>query len=67
MDAALRRAVGVGISVPDAVRMASGTPARALGLSDRVGTLVAGLRADLVVLDDELRVVRVMRAGTWIE
>ena len=50
MDAALRRAVGAGIPLPDASAMAATTPARALGLADQVGALEAGLRADLVVL-----------------
>ncbi len=67
MDAALRRAVGAGITLPDACLMASTTPARALGLSDQLGALEAGLRADLVVLSPDLRVKRVMRAGRWID
>ncbi|TDC33943.1 N-acetylglucosamine-6-phosphate deacetylase [Micromonospora sp. KC213] len=67
MDAALRHAVGSGVPMPDAVRMIATTPARAIGLGDRVGALRAGLRADLVVLDDDLSVVRVMRAGSWLE
>jgi N-acetylglucosamine-6-phosphate deacetylase len=66
MDAALRRAIGAGVSIPDACRMASTTPARAVGLGELVGSLTAGWRADLVVLDDEFQVVRVMRAGAWI-
>ncbi|MEV7622038.1 N-acetylglucosamine-6-phosphate deacetylase [Actinoplanes sp. NPDC089786] len=66
MDAALRRAVGAGIPLTDACLMASTTPARVLGRSDEVGALEAGLRADLVVLSDDLRVKRVMRAGEWI-
>ncbi|TDB70990.1 N-acetylglucosamine-6-phosphate deacetylase [Micromonospora sp. KC723] len=67
MDAALRHAAGSGIPMPDAVRMVATTPARAIGLGDRVGALQAGLRADLVVLDDDLSVVRVMRGGAWVE
>jgi N-acetylglucosamine-6-phosphate deacetylase len=66
MDAALRRAVGAGIGLVDAVRMASTTPARAIGLSGSVGALSPGLRADLVVLSSDLQVTRVMRAGTWL-
>lgn len=65
MDAALRRAVHAGISMAAACRMASTTPARAIGLANAVGALAPGLRADLVVLDADLQVVRVMRAGTW--
>lgn len=66
MDAALRRAVRAGVPLVDAVRMAATTPARAIGLGDRVGALTPGLRADLVMLDPNLHVQRVMRAGTWL-
>jgi N-acetylglucosamine-6-phosphate deacetylase len=51
----------------DACRMVATTPARAIGLGDKLGALQVGLRADLVVLDDELNVVRVMRGGSWLE
>ena len=66
MDAALRNAVAAGIALPDAAAMAATTPARVLGLADRVGALEAGLRADLVVLSPELEVKRVMRQGAWV-
>jgi N-acetylglucosamine-6-phosphate deacetylase len=66
MDAALRRAVGAGLSIVDASRMASGTPAAAIGLSSSVGTIRPGLRADLVELSEDLQVVRVMRGGEWV-
>jgi N-acetylglucosamine-6-phosphate deacetylase len=62
MDVALRNAVEAGITLVDAVRMASTTPARLLGLADR-GAIVPGLRADLVVLDAGLRLKRVVKAG----
>ncbi|OBF29288.1 N-acetylglucosamine-6-phosphate deacetylase [Mycobacterium sp. ACS1612] len=48
-----------------AVRQASVNPARALGLPD--GGLVAGSAADLVVLDSDLAVARVMYRGVWEE
>ncbi|MGA5310604.1 N-acetylglucosamine-6-phosphate deacetylase [Micromonospora taraxaci] len=67
MDAALRHAVSAGISIADAARMVATTPARAIGLGDRVGALQVGLRADLVVLDDDLNVVRVLRGGSWVD
>ncbi|MDG4768300.1 N-acetylglucosamine-6-phosphate deacetylase [Solwaraspora sp. WMMD406] len=65
MDAALRQAVRAGIDLVDACRMAATTPAGVLGLAGTTGALVAGQRADVVELDDELRVRRVMRAGVW--
>ncbi|GAA5124984.1 N-acetylglucosamine-6-phosphate deacetylase [Alloalcanivorax gelatiniphagus] len=65
MDAAVRFAVRTaGIPLVEVVHAASTAPAAAWGLSD-VGAIEAGRRADLVVLDDDLAVVRVMRAGTW--
>ncbi|WP_432834305.1 N-acetylglucosamine-6-phosphate deacetylase [Dactylosporangium sp. CA-092794] len=66
MDKAFRRAVGAGLSLPAAAQMASATPAAALGLSEELGALRPGLRADLVLLDDALTVQRVMRAGDWV-
>jgi N-acetylglucosamine-6-phosphate deacetylase len=66
MAEALRRTVHAGVSIVDAARMAATTPAAAIGLADSVGALAPGLRADVVVLDGQLRVRRVMRAGRWL-
>jgi N-acetylglucosamine-6-phosphate deacetylase len=63
MENAVRNAVHAsGLSVPDAVAAATVTPARVLGLDDR-GALRPGLRADLLVLDDDLAVAEVVRGG----
>lgn len=47
-----------------AVRQGSTNPARALGLPG--GVLVAGARADLVMLDADLSVTGVLRRGEWV-
>lgn len=66
MDAAVRFAVRTArLPLLDVVHAASTTPAAAWGLTD-VGAIEAGRRADLVVLDDRLEVVRVMREGAWL-
>jgi N-acetylglucosamine-6-phosphate deacetylase len=66
MDEAVRRAVLVtGLPIEAASAAASGNPARVLGLADRVGTIAAGLDADLVVLDEDLRTTAVMAGGIW--
>ncbi len=61
----VRTTVGGGVRLHHAVTAASATPAAVLGRSD-IGVLEAGRRADLVVVDDDLRPVRVMRAGRWL-
>ncbi|WP_219466785.1 N-acetylglucosamine-6-phosphate deacetylase [Nonomuraea rhizosphaerae] len=67
MDVAFRRAVQeVGLTLPEAAQLASLTPARVLGLADRVGSISVGKAADLVVLSDDLEVAGVMKRGTWI-
>lgn len=68
MDAAFRRTVtGSRLSVERASRAASANPARALGLEGHIGTIAPGARADLVVMDDSLQVLRVMIGGAWCE
>jgi N-acetylglucosamine-6-phosphate deacetylase len=61
----VRRHSALGLDLAVLVAAASRRPAATVGLSD-VGSLTPGLRADLVVVDDDLRPVRVMRAGRWI-
>ncbi|MFI7417708.1 N-acetylglucosamine-6-phosphate deacetylase [Nonomuraea sp. NPDC049684] len=67
MDAAFRRGVReLGMSLPDAVQVASLTPARVLGLAEEIGSIAVGKAADLVVLSGELEVDGVMKNGDWI-
>ncbi|MDQ0794814.1 N-acetylglucosamine-6-phosphate deacetylase [Streptomyces sp. B1I3] len=67
LDTAFRRAVTLdGIPVDDVVQSISATPARLLGLYDRIGSLDPGKDADLVVLDADFALKGVMRRGEWI-
>jgi N-acetylglucosamine-6-phosphate deacetylase len=62
MASAVRNAVRqLGLSLAEASMMASGAPAAFLGLAEETGRIVPGLRADLVLLDDDLCV-----RDTWI-
>ena len=65
LDKAVRNMVGAGTALPAAVAAASRNPLEMLGISDR-GRLAPGQRADLVELDAELKVRRVMRRGEWL-
>ena len=53
-----------GVSVVEAVRMATLNPARALGIEARKGSLAVGADADLVVFSDEFRVTQTFVAGS---
>ena len=64
LDRAVANLAGAGVPLPAAVAAAGANPAAMLGLTDR-GRIAAGLRADLVELDDDLQVRRVLRAGRW--
>lgn len=60
------RAVAADAGLAEAAQMTAATPARTLGLHD-VGSLQAGLRADLVVLDRNLAPTAVMAGGEWVD
>lgn len=62
MASAVRNAVKLAqIPLDDALRSASLTPAQFLGIDDERGVLVAGARADLVALTQDLNVI-----ATWV-
>lgn len=65
LDSMLRNLVRSGVPLPAAARAASGNPAALLDAHDR-GHLATGLRADVVEMDDDLAVRRVMLGGAWV-
>jgi N-acetylglucosamine-6-phosphate deacetylase len=65
LDLELRNVVRAGVSLQEAVLAAATNPAELLGIKDR-GRIETGLRADLVELDADYGVRRVMREGAWI-
>lgn len=65
LDVALRHAVDAGLSLTQVSQALSGVPAAYMGLTDR-GEIATGKRADLVVLDADLRVVETIVAGQSI-
>jgi N-acetylglucosamine-6-phosphate deacetylase len=63
MATALRNSMAMmGVSLVQASNMASRNPAAFLGLDAERGRIAPGFKADLALLDDDLRVVR-----TWID
>jgi N-acetylglucosamine-6-phosphate deacetylase len=67
MDAAFRNLVlDAGLDIADAVAATATHPAALLGIDTETGSLRPGLLADLVVLDDDLRLTGVLRRGSWV-
>ena len=63
MASCVRNAVAMlGVSLPQAVRMASQVPAEFLGVAHEYGRIAPGQRANLVLTDDELNV-----RESWID
>ncbi|MDB6082328.1 MAG: N-acetylglucosamine-6-phosphate deacetylase [Gammaproteobacteria bacterium] len=63
MASAVRNAVAsLGLDIAAAARMASEYPAEFLGLGSELGRIAPGYRANLVLVDEQIRVQR-----TWIE
>ncbi|HKZ54988.1 MAG TPA: N-acetylglucosamine-6-phosphate deacetylase [Anaerolineales bacterium] len=64
LDVALRNAIRfTGASLNDALRMATATPAEAMGWGGRKGVLAPGADADIILLDAELNVRLTLVAG----
>ena len=64
MDRLIRTAVDQAyIPLADAVRMASETPARIMGIYDRKGSLQRGKDADINIFDKTLNLVKVISMG----
>ncbi|EHY89521.1 N-acetylglucosamine-6-phosphate deacetylase [Saccharomonospora azurea] len=67
MDVAFRNLVhDAGLDIADAVAATASHPATQLGIDTETGSLSPGLLADLVVLDDDLRLTGVLRRGSWV-
>ena len=62
----VRRTIEAGVSPAEAVAAATCVPARVLGLEAEIGSLRAGMRADVVVVDQDFGLVGVMRGGEVI-
>lgn len=66
-DVLVKTMLKAGVPLEDAVRMASETPARIIGVADRKGTLEKGKDADIVVLDNDANVRCVFSKGKEVE
>ncbi|MCL2787330.1 MAG: amidohydrolase family protein [Micrococcales bacterium] len=54
------------VDLVEAVKSASQTPARVLGMERKIGALKAGMRADVLLVDADLKPQAVIKAGTQV-
>ena len=54
------------IPLVEAVRMATATPARILGIDDRKGSLIKGKDADILIFDDDIHIQKTIIKGNII-
>jgi N-acetylglucosamine-6-phosphate deacetylase len=51
------------ISLHDAITMITATPARIINMNDRIGSIKAGMDADLLIFDERIHVKMTMIKG----
>jgi N-acetylglucosamine-6-phosphate deacetylase len=67
MDVCVRNGINqVGLSLVDAIKMSSLTPAKIIGVDDRKGSLEKGKDADITIFDKDIKVTRTIGRGTII-
>jgi len=66
LDKAIRNLLEWGVSFPHAIKMASSTPARVLGIQHSKGSITPGKDADLVIFDQDLKVRAVFVRGRLV-
>lgn len=54
------------VSLEDAVRMSSETPAHIMGISDRKGSIEKGKDADIIIFDSDIRIKATMVEGNLV-
>lgn len=66
MDNVARNFYRLGLSLPDVFKVVSLNPAKVLHMEDRIGSLAAGKKADILVMNKELQIERIYVNGEKI-
>ena len=63
MDFGAQNLLSLGIPMEEVAMMTSLTPARAIGMADKFGSIAEGKRADLIICDDKFNIKAVLVGG----
>jgi N-acetylglucosamine-6-phosphate deacetylase len=64
MDVCLRNGIfSMGLSIADALRMTTLTPAEIIGVNDRKGSIAKNKDVDLMILDENANVIMTIAGG----
>jgi N-acetylglucosamine-6-phosphate deacetylase len=63
----VRRTIAAGVDPAAAVASASSVPAKLLGLDAEIGSLREGMRADIVMVDQDFKLLSVFRKGAQLD
>lgn len=62
MDAAARNFKALGLSLPEVFQVVAENPAKAIGMESLVGSLKAGCRGDVLVVDEDINILHIYKA-----
>ncbi len=64
MEVCVRNGISqMGLTMRDAIRMASQTPAEIIGVHDRKGSIEKGKDADIIILDEDISIEKTIIRG----
>ena len=56
----MKNAISYGIPIESAIKAATINPAKSIGMGDLIGTIKPGAEADLLMLDKQFNIIKVL-------
>lgn len=66
MDQVARNFLSLGLSISEVFQITAANPAKAIGMDHKIGSLAAGRRADILLIDSNCHVKKVIKGGQTV-